>query len=251
MLGAHCRREQKRSRVGDAAPGNVRCRTVHRLENRKVVAHIRRRRQPQPTNQSCADVTEDVADKVFRDDDIKARRVGHQLHCHSIRIGKIECDLRILLRNLLNCPANHTRRVSQDIRLVRHRHHRSGLRIGVRRLPRESQLGRLSRKAVPRKGCRHAQRNRNFATLIDGAGHRRVLPHLCPQVVVRGVGRGVVRRKEIVVAVEALGVFADDGEVGSRAGQGDRADIGEEVEALTQLENRGAVSQAGTAQMRC
>ena len=87
--------------------------------------------------------------------------------------------------------------------------------------------------------------------LIDGASHRRVLRHLCPQVVVRGVGRGVVRRKEIVVTVEALGVFADDSEVGGRAGQGDRADVGEEVEALAQLENRGAVGQAGAAQMRC
>ena len=53
------------------------------------------------------------------------------------------------------------------------------------------------------------------------------------------------------MTVETLGVFADDGEVGSRAGQGDRADVGEEVEALAQLENRGAVGQAGIAQMRC
>ena len=53
------------------------------------------------------------------------------------------------------------------------------------------------------------------------------------------------------MTVETLGVFADNGEVDSRAGQGDRADVGEEVEALAQLENRGAVGQAGIAQMRC
>ena len=53
------------------------------------------------------------------------------------------------------------------------------------------------------------------------------------------------------MTVEALGVFADDGEVGSRAGQGDRAEVGEKIEALAQLENRGAVGQASAAQVWC
>lgn len=53
------------------------------------------------------------------------------------------------------------------------------------------------------------------------------------------------------MTVEALGVFADDGEVGSRARQGDRAEVGEKIEALAQLENRGAVGQASAAQVWC
>lgn len=51
--------------------------------------------------------------------------------------------------------------------------------------------------------------------------------------------------------VETLDVFADDDEVDSRAGQGGRADIGEEAEALARLQNRGAVVQASTTQARC
>src|SRR2546422_694493 len=115
--------EQLGRRVRDPLPRDVRRRAVHRLEDRRVLADVRPRREPEPAHQSRCFVGEDVPEQVRRDDHIELRRVDHELHRRIVHDLLVRRDLPFVLlgdhpRGLEEQPRGRL----EDIRLVHHRH---------------------------------------------------------------------------------------------------------------------------------
>jgi len=73
--------EEHRGRVGDAAPGDVRRRPVHGLEQaRPFVAEARRGRQAEPAGDGGCEVGEDVPEHVLGHDHVELLGRGRELH---------------------------------------------------------------------------------------------------------------------------------------------------------------------------
>src|SRR5438093_1686898 len=80
MVEHHRGGEQLGRGIRDALPRDVRRRAVYRLEDRRVLADVRPRRQPEPAYEPRRLVGEDVPEQAGRDDHVELRRIAHQPH---------------------------------------------------------------------------------------------------------------------------------------------------------------------------
>ena len=83
----------RRQRIGNPFPGNVRRCAVHWLEQGMLFTQGRRRRQTQPAAPGACNVRQNIAEQVGGDDDIKPFGAGGELE-----IGRASCRERVLLR---------------------------------------------------------------------------------------------------------------------------------------------------------
>ncbi|KAG0945135.1 hypothetical protein G6F31_014497 [Rhizopus arrhizus] len=90
-------------RVGDALAIDVRRRPVHGFEQRREFAfrvQVRRRRDADGAGAGRAQVRQDVAEEVARDDDVELARVAHQLHRGVVDVHVRQLDVGIFARHL-------------------------------------------------------------------------------------------------------------------------------------------------------
>ena len=106
--------------IGDAPAGNVRRRSVDRLEHRRVAPRridVRARRDAKTAGDGRTDIGKDVAEQVRRDDDVE--RLWMRDHARRQRVDVVFAilDRRIVLPHRLGhfVPEHH--RVRQRIRL--------------------------------------------------------------------------------------------------------------------------------------
>src|SRR5438105_9748702 len=92
----HRRREHLRGGVRDALPGDIGRRAVDRLEDRRVLAHVRARREPQPSYQARGLVREDVAEQVGGDYHVELRWVDPPMYSSYVHDLVIRGDLPLV-----------------------------------------------------------------------------------------------------------------------------------------------------------
>src|SRR3954470_4761189 len=90
----HAGREHERRRICDPLPGNVRCRTVHGLEDRPAMTDVGAGREAEAADEPRDLVGEDVAEEVRRDDDVEPLRMEHEVHRRRIDDHLLELDVR-------------------------------------------------------------------------------------------------------------------------------------------------------------
>src|SRR5579862_346037 len=119
----HRGREHERERIGDALAGDVGRGTVHRLEDRGVLADVARGRHSQATHEAGVEVREDVAEEVRRHDHVELVRVHHELHGAGVDDALVAIDpAHVLLRDVAARLEEEARERLQHIRLVHERH---------------------------------------------------------------------------------------------------------------------------------
>src|SRR5436309_2369587 len=96
--GQHCG-----NRVGDALPGNGRCGTVHRLEQAvpRSGMEVGAGGDPEAAYQAGAEIGQDVAVQVVRDDDLEALGFTHELERQRVHVPVLRRDVRVFLRQRL------------------------------------------------------------------------------------------------------------------------------------------------------
>jgi hypothetical protein len=111
--------EDERARVGDVLPGDVGRGAVHRLEDRRVDADVRPRREPEPADEPRDQVAEDVAEQVRGDDHVELLGRDHELHRHRVDDLRLELDAPLVLaRHLAPHVEEEPLRELEDVRLV-------------------------------------------------------------------------------------------------------------------------------------
>lgn len=220
------RRPDRRNRVRDSPTLDIRCRSMARLANDKVLTNVGGGDQTKGSNERRSAVRQDVSVKVRRNDDIVITRLTKQLINH--RIHNLLLNLQHLILLIPQHPPRHLPkqpiRLTQHITLMRNRHHPPPVNRRQPRVP----------HALPaeRNVARHGRNvgRRVFRNALDGFGDA------------GAVGRGV---GFLLLDVEVFGVLADDDEVygaGSGACGFHGADVGVEVEAFAEGDDGGGVA---------
>ena len=97
---------------------------MNRLEHGRIRAgrvDIPRCSQPDTTGDGPRQVRDNVAEKVIRHDDIKARRVSDHINCRRVDVAIIHLGVGILLGNLIDSPLPQPTGIHEDIGFVHQR----------------------------------------------------------------------------------------------------------------------------------
>src|SRR4029077_5823112 len=78
MIEHLCRTEDQRTRIGDALAGDVRRRAVYGFEDRGLGADVRSRRKAEAADETGAEIRDDVAEEIRRDDHVELLGPHHQ-----------------------------------------------------------------------------------------------------------------------------------------------------------------------------
>ena len=99
-------------------PGDVRGRAVYRFEDGALVAEVRARHQSQPADKCRAQVGDDVAVKIFQQQDVVLVGIHHQLHAGVVHDVLAVGDLGILLGDVTRAADEQPVRQLHDVGFV-------------------------------------------------------------------------------------------------------------------------------------
>jgi len=139
----HADREHRRERVREVLAGDVGRAPVHGLEHPAaarlhvrpacvVGAHVGARGHPEASLQGRAEIGDDVAEEVVRDDHVVALGRAHHLQAEGIDVHVTSLDARVLLGHLVEAAAPEAVRVGHRVGLVGHVHALLAVLDGVR-----------------------------------------------------------------------------------------------------------------------
>ena len=120
--------------ISNSLPGDVRSRTVNRLEHRRILLlriNITARSQTKATHYRPAKIAQNIADEIGSHDYIKSFRVQHEIRRGIIYIHLLVFYIRIIGAYLLDNPIPVSQAVNQCIGL---RHVRYALSAIARQL---------------------------------------------------------------------------------------------------------------------
>ena len=112
MLQHHRARPDHADRVGDALPGDIGRRAVHRLEHRREIAFridVARRRDADGAGAGRTEIGEDIAEQIRADHDVEPVRMQHEVRGENVDVVLVPLHLRIILRHRLHAlvPIGH------------------------------------------------------------------------------------------------------------------------------------------------
>src|SRR4051794_7772071 len=93
VVEQHRDRQHGGGRVRDTFAGDVGCAAVHRLEHARrsaVDVEVAAGSEPDAAGNGRAEVSDDVAEQVVRDDDIESRRVGYEVEASRINVRVVD-----------------------------------------------------------------------------------------------------------------------------------------------------------------
>ena len=89
-----------------------------------LVSNVSRASEAEASDELSAEIADDVAEHVARDDDAIVMGVLHEPHAHRVNVGLPEIDPRIILRDLTSGPDHEARGLANHVRLLDDRHGR-------------------------------------------------------------------------------------------------------------------------------
>ena len=92
----HCRGKNGGHGIGDALSCNVGRGAMDGFEKRPLPADFGRGRKAQPADEPCAEVRQDVAEKIRGQDDVQIERIPHQLEAAVVDVHLLQLYLRML-----------------------------------------------------------------------------------------------------------------------------------------------------------
>src|SRR5208283_3747477 len=113
----HSAQHQRRG-IGNASPGNVRRRSVHRFKQRRLLADVPAGHQTQPAHQPRAQVAHHVPVQVRHHHLLELSRVHHQLHARVVHNHFPVFDLAELDRHRTRAAQKQPVRLFHNVRLV-------------------------------------------------------------------------------------------------------------------------------------
>ena len=133
-----------RERIGDALSGDVGGGTMHGFEDGVHLAEVRARSDPEPTNETSAQVADHIAIEVLAEKHVELRRILHQTHAGGVDDQFLVLNVLVVgIVHFLGTAYEEAVALLHDVRLVEHRDLLPAATAGVFERELRDSVGRL------------------------------------------------------------------------------------------------------------